>query len=258
MELFPDMAVHTTSLRHDIDGASFDAVLVRDDSRDDTVESPPPTVLVFHGMEGRSDVQLDFARRLTAWGYQAIAVDLFGEAVSRGGIDQTSAAMAALVADRHALRGRLATVFDRLTAAPEVDPTQVAAIGFCFGGLCVLDLARAGHRLAGVGSFHGLLTPSPELSDGNHVGPVTAKILVLHGWDDPFAPPEDVVALGRELSGRGIDWQLHAYGNTLHAFMAPWADDPDRGIQHSESAARRAWTTLGHFLAECFPANNMP
>ncbi|CAA0135031.1 Uncharacterised protein [Mycolicibacterium vanbaalenii] len=76
--------------------------------------------------------------------------------------------------------------------------------------------------------------------------------MVFHGWDDPYAPPEDVVALGRECSGRGIDWQLNAYGNTMHAFMAPWADDPERGILHSESAARRAWASLESFLDESF------
>jgi len=237
-----DVTVQTTSLRHDVDGATFDAVLVHDD----TVERAP-TVLVFHGMEGRSDAQLQFATRLTEWGYQAIAVDLFGEDVSRGGIEATTATMSGFVADRAALAGRLAAVLTALTAAPQVDVSRVAAIGFCFGGLCVLDLARAGHPLAGVASFHGLLTAPPD-----HDGDVTAKVMVFHGWDDPYAPPDDVVALGREFSGRGIDWQLHAYGNTMHAFMAPWADDPARGILHSESAARRAWTSLEFFLGECF------
>ncbi|VEG56826.1 dienelactone hydrolase [Mycolicibacterium aurum] len=240
------MTVHTTSLRHEIDDDHFDSVLVR---ADDAIGAPvPPTVLVFHGMEGRSDAQLQFAVRLAELGYQAIAVDLFGEKVSRGGMDATGAAMAGFVADRAALAGRLTTVLETLTAAPQVDADRIAAIGFCFGGLCVLDLARAGHRLAGVVSFHGLLTPATGLTERQ----VTAKVIVFHGWDDPFAPPEDVVALGREFSGRGIDWQLHAYGNTLHAFMAPFADDPARGVLFSESASRRAWTSATTFLAECF------
>ncbi len=237
------MAVLNTSLRHAIDGAQFDAVLVRDDT-----VGPAPTVLVLHGMEGRSDAQLQFASRLTDWGYQAIAVDLFGEEVSGGGIDSTTAAMSGYLDDRAALGERLTTVLETLTAAPQVDAERVAAIGFCFGGLCVLDLARAGHPLAGVASFHGLLTPLPDDTPHN----VTAKVLVFHVWDDPYAPPDDVVALGREFSGRGIDWQLHAYGNTMHAFMAPWADDPQRGILHSESAARRAWASLESFLYESF------
>ncbi len=241
------MAIHNTSLRHEIDGVPFDAVLVHDD----TVGSAP-TVLVFHGMEGRSPAQLQFATRLTEWGYRAIAVDLFGEDVSRGGIESTGAAMGGFVEDRAALAHRLTAVLDTLTTAPQVDASRVAAIGFCFGGLCVLDLARAGHPLAGVASFHGLLTAPPDGAARD----VTAKVMVFHGWDDPYAPPDDVVALGREFSGRGIDWQLHAYGNTMHAFMAPWADDPARGILHSESAAHRAWTSLEYFLAECFDPNS--
>ncbi|BBX69283.1 hypothetical protein MPSYJ_27440 [Mycolicibacterium psychrotolerans] len=166
-------------------------------------------------------------------------------------MEATAAEMARFADDRVSLAHRLATVFTALTTAPQVGGTQVAAIGFCFGGLWVLDLARAGHPLAGVASFHGLQTAHPTLGQRD----VTAKVLVLHGWDDPFAPPEDVVALARELSGRGIDWQLHAYGDTVHAFMAPWADDPARGILYSESASRRAWTTLGHFLQECWDAD---
>jgi dienelactone hydrolase len=241
------VTVHTASLRHEIDGATFDAVLVRDDVAGDAGVTPP-TVLVVHGMEGRSDAQLQFAQRLAALGYQAIAVDLFGEDVSRGGIEATGAAMAGFVDDRAALARRLTTVFETLTAAAQVDANRVAAIGFCFGGLCVLDLARAGHPLVGVASFHGLLTPPPQSEPRE----VTAKVIVFHGWDDPFAPPEDVVALGRELSGRGIDWQLHAYGNTVHAFMAPFANDPARGVAFSESASRRAWTSAEQFLDECF------
>jgi dienelactone hydrolase len=239
--------VQAISLRHQIDGAPFDSVLVHDDGARDP-GTAPPTVLVIHGMEGRSDAQLEFAQRLAALGYQAIAVDLFGEDVSRGGMAATGAAMAAFVEDRAALADRLATVFEALTAAPQVDAARVAAIGFCFGGLCVLDLARAGLPLGGVASFHGLLTPPPQVNAHQ----VSAKVIVFHGWDDPFAPPEDVLALGRELSGRGIDWQLHAYGNTVHAFMAPFADDAARGILFSESASRRAWTSAEHFLAECF------
>ncbi|MGE2728846.1 dienelactone hydrolase family protein [Mycolicibacterium vaccae] len=240
------MVVKHIPLRHDIDGTSFDSVLVQEDS------APPglPTVLVLHGMEGRSDVQLQFAERLTDWGYQSIAVDLFGTEATRGGMEATTAAMTTFVGDRDALARRLDTVYTTLTGVPQVDPSRVAAIGFCFGGLCVLDLARAGHALTGVAAFHGLLTAPPRAG----ARPVTARIAVFHGWDDPYAPPEDVVALGRELSGRGIDWQLHAYGNTMHAFMAPWAADPQRGIQYSEAAARRAWTSLRHFLEECFGA----
>jgi dienelactone hydrolase len=124
----------------------------------------------------------------------------------------------------------------------------MAAIGFCFGGLCMLDLARHGTHLKAVGSFHGILTPPPVTTDA----PIDTRIAVYHGWDDPFAPPADVVALGAELTSRHADWQLHAYGNAMHAFMAPFANDPERGILYDATTARRAWAGLVDLLGETF------
>ncbi|KUI25904.1 carboxymethylenebutenolidase [Mycobacterium sp. IS-1742] len=238
----------TVSLRRSIGGLVFDHVLVGAPDPPGGVGSAP-TVLVFHGMEGRSEAQIAIAERLTQWGCQAIAVDLFGEAVTAGGAQRCAEEMTAFLGDRGALRERLAGVFTALTDAPEVDRDRVAAIGFCFGGLCVLDLARAGHPLRAVVSFHGLLTPPDWPADG----PIPARIAVHHGWDDPLAPPEDVVALGRELTARGADWQLQAYGGAMHAFMAPFADQPERGIQYHPVVAERAWRALGVFVGETFP-----
>jgi dienelactone hydrolase len=234
-------AATTLEFDYEYDGLDLGGVLVSADAN-------APTVLVFHGMEGRSDVQVEMCRRLAATGYQAVAVDLFGRDVTRGGIDAGAAAMTALMQDRDALRDRLFGVIDILTALPEVEKNAMAAIGFCFGGLCMLDLARHGTHLKAVGSFHGMLTPPPRTPDA----PITTRIAVYHGWDDPFAPPADVVALGAELTARGADWQLHAYGHAMHAFMAPAANDPERGIQYSETASRRAWASLVDLLGETF------
>ncbi|WP_193045700.1 dienelactone hydrolase family protein [Mycolicibacterium baixiangningiae] len=238
----------TVSLRRSIGDVTFDHVLVspQDPSGDGR---DAPTVLVFHGMEGRSDAQLAIAERLTQWGHQAIAVDLFGEAVSAGGAQRCADEMTAFLADRGGLADRLSAVLTALTDVPEVNRDAMAAIGFCFGGLCVLDLARAGHPLRAVVSFHGLLTAPDRPVDGA----IPARIAVHHGWDDPFAPPEDVVALGRELTARGADWQVHTYGGAMHAFMAPFADQPERGIQYHPVVADRAWRALGVFLGENFP-----
>ncbi|MGE2717171.1 dienelactone hydrolase family protein [Mycolicibacterium litorale] len=236
----------TVSLRRSIGDLTFDHVLVRPEAQ----ASAPATVLVFHGMEGRSDAQLAIADRLTQWGYQAIAVDLFGEAVTAGGAQRCADEMTAFLGDRGGLAGRLSAVLGELTEVPEVDRDAVVAIGFCFGGLCVLDIARAGHPLRAVVSFHGLLTAPDWSADGD----IPARVAVHHGWDDPLAPPEDVVALGRELTARGADWQLHAYGGAMHAFMAPFADQPERGIQYHPVVADRAWRALGDFLRETFAA----
>jgi dienelactone hydrolase len=204
-----------------------------------------PVVLVIHGMEGRSDAQVDFAKRLTEWGYLAFAVDLFGVNATAAGLERCSELMRAYLDDRAALRDRLLHVLAVARSLPGVDPDRVAAVGFCFGGLCVLDLARSGADVRGVASFHGVLTALAATTEK-----ITSKVIVFHGWDDPFAPPEDVVALGRELTERGADWQIHAYGNTMHAFMAAMADNPEAGIQYNETSARRAWESLRTYLAE--------
>jgi len=129
-----------------------------------------------------------------------------------------------------------------------VDAARVAAIGFCFGGLCVLDIARTGEDLAGVVSFHGLFAP-PGNTSGNSV---KAKVLALHGWDDPMAKPEDAVALGSEMTAMGADWQLHAFGNTMHAFTNPDANDADMGTVYNAAADRRSWIAMQNFLHEIF------
>jgi dienelactone hydrolase len=119
-------------------------------------------------------------------------------------------------------------------------------MGFCFGGMCALDLARSGAELRGVVSFHGLLKPN-----GLPPAPrIVAKILMLHGYDDPLAPPEDVLAVAREFTQAGADWQLHAYGHTVHSFTNPAANMPQNGMQYSDRADRRSWHALLQFLDE--------
>ena len=223
-------------------GLDFNGVLV-------SGERPnAPTVLVFHGMEGRSDAQVEFCQRLADLGYEAVAVDLFGRAATEAGPDACAAAMDAFLKDRSALRDRIIGVVDTIRGLHAIDDDAMAAIGFCFGGLCVLDAARHGVRLRAIGAFHGLLTPLPESS----AAPIHSKIAVYHGWADPLAPPADVVSLAAELTERGAAWQLHAYGHAMHAFMAPFANAPERGIQYDAVVARRAWASLEDFLTETF------
>jgi dienelactone hydrolase len=148
----------------------------------------------------------------------------------------------------HELQARLLAGLDCLRDQPEVDAAKTAAIGFCFGGLSVLDLARTGADVAGVVSLHGIFVP-PGNTEGNRI---TAKVLALHGWEDPLATPEEVVALADELTSMGADWQIHAYGNTTHAFTNPAADDREGGKQYNAAADRRSWTATEYFLAELF------
>jgi dienelactone hydrolase len=121
-------------------------------------------------------------------------------------------------------------------------------MGFCFGGLCALDLARTGASLRGVVSFHGLLIPP-----GNIPNPqIKAKVLVLHGHDDPMGPPEQVLALQTELTQAGADWQIHIYGGTVHAFTNPLANDPGFGTVYDSQADKRSWIAMQNFFEEIF------
>lgn len=235
------MAVQERAVAYEHDGVALDGVLVTSGGGE------RPTVMVVHGMEGRSDAQLAFAKRLTEKGYAGFAVDLFGIG-SGGDLQRGEQLMNQMLGDRDLVRRRMLHVLDLVRDLPEVDSERVVALGFCFGGLCVLDLARSGADLRGVASFHGVLTPPADAEKND----IHAKVIVFHGWDDPFAPPQDVVALGKELTEAGADWQVHAYGDTMHAFMAPMFNNPEAGIMYSERSARRAWTSFGSFLTEAF------
>ena len=215
---------------------------------DDRWPGRRPGVLVAHTWAGRSAFEDGKADALARLGYAAFALDLYGKGVRGSGPEENAALMQPFLDDRAMLQQRLLVAVAALREQAEVDAASIAAIGFCFGGLCVLDIARSGADLAGVVSFHGLFG-SPGNTAGNEV---RARVLALHGWDDPMVPPEQAVALAAELTAMGADWQLHAYGNTMHAFTNPAADDPGKGTVYDEIADRRSWQAMTHFLNELF------
>lgn len=238
------MSINTRAVEHTLDGETFESLLVFDDAK----QGKHPTVLVFHAWEGRSAEQEKFAKRLTEWGYAALAVDLYGKGKHGKTTEECQALMTPLAQNRALLRKRLLSVLAVAQGLAEVDNANIAAIGFCFGGLCALDLARAGGKINGVASFHGILA-APGLPVAN---PVQAKVIALHGWDDPFAPPDQVLAFTKEMTEAGVEWQLHAYGGTKHAFMNEGANNPQMGLIYSAKTAGRAWKSLQFFLAEIF------
>ncbi len=210
---------------------------------------PRAAVILFPTVMGVSELELGFARRLVADGYTALVADLFGRRFTPG-VDREAAmaAMGRLRADRAALRGRLLAILETTREQPEADARKIAAIGFCFGGQCALDLARSGADIAGVASFHGLFDPP-----GLEPRPITAKVVAFHGWDDPMVTPDAVAALARELTDAGADWQIHAYGHVAHGFTNPEASSLGiPGVDYNRTAADRSWAALGDFLDELF------
>lgn len=225
-------------------GGPFEGLAAFDSDRD----SPRPGVMILPNVLGPKEADFVTAERIAALGYAAFVADTFGQG-NRATRDDADPArfMNALNADRALLRDRLLASHAGLKALPEVDPACTAAIGYCFGGKSVLDLARAGADARGVVSFHGIYDPPPFAN-----GAIAAKILVCHGWDDPLAPPDSVVALGKELTEAGADWQIHAYGHTGHGFTDESANMPERGVVYEPNADRRSWAAMQDFLAEVF------
>lgn len=206
---------------------------------------PHPVVLVAPTVRGPTQLEHAKADALAAEGYLAFVVDHYGKDQRDLG-DRAHALMGELIADRARLRRQLLDTLDFAAALDGADAGRVAIVGYCFGGLCALDLARTGtDRLRGAVSVHGVFgRPNP----GEQV-PIKAKLLVLHGWDDPLATPDDVLGLTRELTEAGADWQLHAYGHTVHGFTNPEAAVPGR-VLYNADADRRSTAATSYFLKE--------
>ncbi|MGD7033905.1 dienelactone hydrolase family protein [Methylotuvimicrobium buryatense] len=231
-----------------VDYLDGDAVLEGFFAYDDALDGRRPAVLISHAWGGRDEFVADKAKKLAELGYVGFALDIYGKGKRGNSIEENSQLMQPFMDDRAMLQRRIAAALSAVKLLPWVDDQMIAAIGFCFGGLCVLDLARTGADLKGVASFHGLLIPPGNLVATD----IKAKVLVMHGNDDPMAPVDHVVALEKELTDAGADWQIHVYGNTVHAFTNPLANDPGFGTVYNSLADNRSWKSLLAFLQEAF------
>lgn len=231
------MAVTTRIVDYELDGTTYEGFLAMPDS------TPKGVVVVAHAWGGQSGFEQDKAKLLAEWGYAGFAMDVYGKGNRGETTEECQALMEPLAGNRPELQARLAKSLD--VAKAESGASAAAAIGFCFGGLSVLDMARTNMDVAGVVSFHGLF--GAPCNTAAKIGP---KVLALHGWDDPMAPPDDVIAFSKEMSDAGADWQLHGYGGTLHAFTNPEANNPDFGTVYSANADRRSFAACKDFLTE--------
>ena len=215
---------------------------------DDAIEGQRPAVLISHAWGGRDEFVAEKARKLAELGYLGFALDMYGKGVLGSSPEENSKLMTPFIENRAMLQQRITSALRAVKLLPWVDDKKIAAMGFCFGGLCVLDLARTGADIKGVISFHGLFNPADNLEDPK----ISAKVLALHGYDDPMATPDQLTAFQNEMTKAGADWQVHSYGQTMHAFTNPVANNPDFGTVYQANADKRSWIAMQNFLTELF------
>lgn len=211
-------------------------------------EKPRPAIMIIHDWSGRNKFAMDKAEDFAKCDYVGFALDMFGEATVATTIEEKQSLINPLLQDRNLLLSRVKCGLQTLKDLDFVDNNKIIVIGFCFGGLCALDLARSGCDVAGVISVHGLFNPPSEQKEAN----IIAKILALHGYDDPMVEPEMLDGFCKEMTEAKADWQVHVFGNTKHAFTNPKAHDNNIGTVYNKIAAERSWVLIDNFIKEIF------
>ncbi|ADO73623.1 dienelactone hydrolase family protein [Stigmatella aurantiaca] len=233
-------------VKYELDGTKFEGVLVYDDA----VKGPRPGLLMVPNWLGINEATLKQAVHAAGKQYIVFVADMYGESLRPKDQQEAGKAAGAVKGDRPLMRARVNKGLEILRAegkAVKLDEKKVGAIGFCFGGTSVLELARSGANVAGVVSFHGGLdAPTPASEKG-----ITAKVLALHGADDPFVPPAEVKGFEDEMRKAKADWELVSYGGAVHSFSEPEANAPGQA-QYNAKVAKRAFQSMNNFFAEVF------
>lgn len=214
---------------------------------DSDLSSRKGTVLIAHAWEGRNGFVEEKARLLASLGYNGFAVDMYGDGCKGATPDERRALMQPLLDDRHFLARRITAALDAIKADPHTRQTPVVVMGYCFGGICALDLARTGADIAGAVTFHGGLKAPDFPTPG-----IRTKVLMFHADNDKFVPLEDFLQVREELNTAGVSWQAHVYGQVLHSFTNPEERDPTTGMAYDDYAATHSWNRLVAFLKDSF------
>ncbi|HEX8912952.1 MAG TPA: dienelactone hydrolase family protein [Humisphaera sp.] len=237
-------AVQSKDVKYKVGDAEYVGFVAYDDASKDK----RPGVLVAPEWVGVNDYARGRAKQLAGMGYVAFVFDPYGGGKNAADVKQSAEWSSALKNDRPELRKRINAALATLRQQDHVDPKKVAAIGYCFGGTSVLELARGGADVLGVVSFHGGLSTTMPAKAGE----VKSKVLVCHGAVDPFVPPEEVAKFEQEMEAAKVDWQLVKYADAVHSFTNPAADGKLKGAMYNEAADRRSWAAMRGFFKELF------
>jgi len=207
-----------------------------------------PVIMIAHAYGGQSAFEENKAIELAQLGYIGFAIDVYGKGKRAKSPDEAQQLMDTLNSDRALLLERMKASLTQARKFEFGNETKIGAIGFCFGGKFVLDLARSGASLKGAVSFHGLY----DAPNFNNDQKIVTPLLILHGWNDPLATPSDTVALANELTHKNADWEINAYGHTGHAFTNPNAKSPEKGLVYSQNVSDKAWARMISFFQKAF------
>lgn len=243
---FAPAAVETATVAYREGETELEGFVAVDNSR----EGKRPGILIVHQWTGISDSERDVAKKLAGLGAVAFCADIYGKGVRPAFGDEAGAMAGKFKSDRALFRKRLIAALEELRRHPDVDPAQVSAIGYCFGGTAVLELARAGADVKAVVSFHGGLD-SPTPADAANI---KANVLVLHGADDPLVPKAEIEAFKKEMADGKVDWQMVYYGGAVHSFTDKGADAHNfPAAKYHADADRRSWQAMLSLFDEVMP-----
>ena len=218
---------------------------------DDEVNGERPGILIIHQWMGLSDYEKGRARQLAELGYNVFAADIYGKGIRPDSTKEAGKQAGTYKSDRELFRSRVTAGLKVLQGHELTKTGNLASIGYCFGGTGVLELARSGAEIQGVVSFHGGIGPDRGMEA--RVGRIPAKILVLHGADDPFVSAKEIDAFKTEMNEAKANWQMNSYSGAVHAFTQPQAgDDNSKGAAYNEQADERSWQAMKRFFNEIF------
>lgn len=246
--LFPALS-HAALVTKTVEYQHKDATLEGYLAYDDSIQGKRPGVIVVHEWKGLNDYAKMRAEELAKLGYAALAIDMYSQGIRPQTHEEAAKVSGLYRADRQLMRDRAQAGLDFFKTQDILDPSKIAAIGYCFGGTTVLEMARAGMDVKGVASFHGGLdTPVPAKA-----GDIKAKVIAFHGAEDGFVKPEVVEGFKKEMETSKADWQLVEFGGAVHSFTVPSAgSDKSTGMAYNPEADKRSWKMLESFLKEVF------